>query len=180
MEHDTQNSFSNPVSAVLETTSGCIDSGPSPTPNPTPNPTPGPTSPPTTGQPTNAPTPGPTSLPTTSSPTKFVAKEAKYVCAKIQPLPETICAEGSTASGECTAVGDESISCGKGGKMCWWNDCPAGPAPGPTPPAPTPPAPTPPPPPPSNCSPAGVSCSDASVNCCNVCSGGRPASRVCL
>jgi beta-glucanase (GH16 family) len=30
------------------------------------------------------------------------------------------------------------------------------------------------------CEPAGVDCNDASVNCCNGCSGGKPGSRVCL
>jgi len=155
MEHDTSNSFSNPVSAVLETTSGCIDSGPSPTPNPTPAPVP-----------TNPPTPVPTPSPTTSSPTPFVPKVAKYVCAKNKPLPATICADGLAASGKCTAVGNESISCGSGGKMCWWNlDCPAGP-PAPTPPSPTPPAPTTPPPTPSNCSLQGTPCGKNS-DCCS-------------
>ncbi|KAK1744125.1 glycosyl hydrolase family 18 protein [Skeletonema marinoi] len=180
MEHDTGNSFSDPVSAVLETTSGCIDAGPSPTPNPTPatsqptpNPTPNPTpatpqptSPPTTGTPTNDPTPLPTSSPTTSSPTPFVATVAKYVCTKNEPLPTTICADGSAASGECTTEGQVN-SCGKGGKMCWWNEeCPgtSGPPPAPVTPAPTatPPAPT----PPSSCSEAGTSCSQNS-DCCS-------------
>mmetsp|Transcript_31456 Transcript_31456/g.47028 ORF Transcript_31456/g.47028 Transcript_31456/m.47028 type:complete len:274 (-) Transcript_31456:359-1180(-) len=181
MEHDTGNSFSNPVSAVLETTSGCIDAGPSPptpnptpatpqpTPNPTPNPTPAtpqPTSPPTMGTPTNDPTPLPTSSPTTSSPTPFVATVAKYVCTKNEPLPATICADGSAASGECTTEG-QANSCGKGGKMCWWNEeCPgtSGPPPAPATPAPTatPPAPT----PPSSCFEAGTSCSQNS-DCCS-------------
>jgi hypothetical protein len=173
MEHDTDNSFSNPVSAVLETTSGCIDSGPSPTPNPTPG-QPDTESP--TPLPTSDPTPLPTSLPTTSSPTPLMATEFKYVCTKNEPLPSSICADGSTASGDCTTEG-QGDSCGKGGKVCWWSACTAssGPPPAPTPPAPTPPAPT-----PSACEPRGVSCTDSSVICCNGCSGGKPSSRKCL
>mmetsp|Transcript_29063 Transcript_29063/g.41541 ORF Transcript_29063/g.41541 Transcript_29063/m.41541 type:complete len:643 (+) Transcript_29063:104-2032(+) len=159
MEHDTNNSFSNPVSEVLETTSGCIDAGPSPTPLPTSNPTPLPTSPPTNGTPTNNPTALPTSPPTTSSPTPFVATEAKYICAKNEPLPATICADGSTASDQCTTIG-QANSCGRGGKTCWWYDaCPSTSGP---PPAPS----TPPPTPPSNCSAQGTSCSQGS-DCCS-------------
>ncbi len=177
MEHDTNNSnsFSNPVSAVLETTSGCIGNGPSPTPPPTAgtpeptspptnDPTPLPTSPPTTASPTNDPTPVPTSPPTTASPTPFVATVAKYICAKNEPLPATICADGSAAGGECTTEG-QSNSCGKGGKVCWWNSgCPGSSGPEPTTP---PPAPS--PEPPTSCSVAGTSCSQSSECCSGNC-----------
>jgi len=147
-----------------------------------------PTSPPT-GQPVTA---APTSLPTpqpsansTPVPTNPVQKVFKHVCAKNAPLPGTICTEGSVAGfgGECLNV-SVNDSCGKGGKFCWWAECdgsgspppPSPTTPGPTPPSPTPPAPT----PVGSCQLKGVSCSDASVNCCNGCSGGKPDTRVCL
>jgi len=106
-------------------------------------------------------TPPPTHLPTsqtTPNPTDAAtsATSPKYVCTKDQPLPATICAEGSPADGTCPSV-NSSNSCGKGGKVCWWYACPAGDSS----PAPTPPAPT-----PSNCAPIGSFCNVGS-DCCN-------------
>jgi hypothetical protein len=100
----------------------------------------------TTPLPTSQPTPNPTD--TATSP--------KYVCTKEQPLPATICAEGSPADESCSNE-NSSDSCGKGGKVCWWNACPSGGSS----PAPTPPAPT-----PSNCTPNGSFC-NVDSDCCN-------------
>jgi hypothetical protein len=100
----------------------------------------------TTPLPTSQPTPNPTD--TATSP--------KSVCTKEQPLPATICAEGSPADESCSNE-NSSDSCGKGGKVCWWNACPSGGSS----PAPTPPAPT-----PSNCTPNGSFC-NVDSDCCN-------------
>ena len=125
-----------PGTAVITIDDGTINSTPSPTNPPTPNPTPAPvppTQPPTpvpTSPPTNNPTqaPVPPTAPPTPAPT--YPPVYKYTCSKWKPADSTICAEGSTAGGECANVGTEN-SCGKGGKSCWWASCPGVP---PTPP----------------------------------------------
>ena len=117
---------------------------------------------PTTPPPIAAPsppvvTPSPSKNPT-PQPTSLVAKVAKFVCAKNEPLSNTICSEGSTASEGCTTEG-QLDGCGKG-KKCWWNtECPgtSGPPSAPATPAPTPQ---------SNCSVQGASCSQNS-DCCS-------------
>jgi hypothetical protein len=123
---------------------------PVPTNPPTPNPTPVPTNPPTP-VPTNPPTPNPTpapvpptppptpapSNPPTPAPTPAPVESVyKYTCSKNAPLPATICADGSTASGSCSNEG-VSDRCGNGGKVCHWALCPGGGGGDPTPP-PTP------------------------------------------
>jgi len=107
-----------------------------------------PTSPPT-GQPvTAAPTSPPTSPPSanpTPVPTNPVQAELKHVCAKREPLPDTICAEGLVAGfgGACFNE-NTNDGCGNGGKVCWWAECgPTTSSPTSTPPVPTTPAPTP-------------------------------------
>lgn len=129
---DVNNAFSNPVSAELATTRGCIASGTSPpTPQPTTGqptiapPPPAPTSQPPTRKPTNKPTSNPTSQPTTGNPTTSVATIAKYICQKAEPLPATICTNGRSAGGKCATEGSKN-SCGSAGRVCWWNPaCPA-------------------------------------------------------
>lgn len=188
MEHDGGNHFSNPVSAVLETTSGCLVSPPPPPPAPTTSaptnpptavPTTGPTNPPTavpTSEPTNPPTAVPTTEPTTAPPTSTVAM---YVCAKNEPLAATICAEGSTAADQCLSEG-EGTSCGRGGKRCWWNlECPGEGPPPPSPPSP--PSPTPPPVTPNPTAGGCPVCSATGLPCCGNCvSGGKPSNRGCF
>lgn len=164
MEHDGGNHFSNPVSAVLETTSGCLVSPPPPPPAPT------------TSAPTNPPTAVPTAEPTTAPPTSTVAM---YVCAKNEPLAATICAEGSTAADQCLSEG-EGTSCGNGRKRCWWNlECPGEGPPPPSPPSP--PSPTPPPVTPSPTAGGCPVCSATGLPCCDNCvSGGKPSNRGCF
>ncbi|KAK1743584.1 discoidin domain-containing protein [Skeletonema marinoi] len=132
---------------------------PGPTVEPSSPPTPGPTVkpslPPTTLAPSKIPTPAPTAPPTTQvSETVF-----KYVCAKSQPIPSTICADGKIAGGECST---ENINngCGKGGKSCYWASCTDSP-----PLSLSPVAPSSQPPTPSNCLPLGTTCGQNS-DCC--------------
>ena len=106
----------------------------------TPPPVAAPSPPVITPVPTKNPTPQPT-----SSPTPLVATVAKFICAKNEPVPSTICSEGSLASGECATEG-QLDGCGKG-KKCWWNEeCPGGDF--------------------GNCSARGASCSQNS-DCCS-------------
>lgn len=139
-----------------------------PTSEPT-NPPPPPTFPPTK-QPTNAPTaPQPTSSPTPLPTSAPVASVEKYVCAKNQPLPATICADGRLAGGDCSTAGSNN-SCGNGRKSCWWASCPGSP-PGPTP------APVNAPSPPTGCS----ICGATGEPCCGTCvDKGNPSRRGCF
>jgi hypothetical protein len=61
-------------------------------------------------------------LPTTEVYAAPVESVDKYICNKDDPLPATICAEGSLAGGKCSSVG-AADSCGKGEKVCWWASC---------------------------------------------------------
>ena len=106
--------------------------------------TPPPTAAPSPSVNSPAPTKNPTPQPT-SSPSPIVATVAKFICAKNEPIPSTICSEGSVASGKCTTEG-QLDGCGKG-KKCWWNtECPGGDV--------------------GNCSARGTSCSQNS-DCCS-------------
>ena len=96
--------------------------------------------------------------------------QAKYLCAKNEPLHATICADGSAAGGDCTTEG-AGDSCGRGGKVCWWNTgCEGGGGPTPTPPPPTPPGPCP------TCGNGEECCPEVGV----CATSGKPSSRPCI
>ncbi len=107
-----------------------------------------------------------TSPPTTSPP---VATQAKYICSMNEPLPETICVEGSVAGGNC-AIENENNGCNKG-KQCWWNPaCQGGNNP------PSPPV-TPSPTPATGC----PVCAPTGQPCCETCiDSGNPGNRGCF
>jgi hypothetical protein len=184
------------IATTPGTATVCISNGsttcgtPSPTPNPTPPPTqapvpptlpptpfptPNPTSPPTQAPvpPTMPPTPFPTPNPTPPPTSAPVVSVDKYVCAKNDPLPATICADGVEAGGDCNSA-NVNNSCGNGRKSCWWASCPGGGGGGGGGPSPTPP----PTPPTGGCS----YCSAIEDVCCapKTCiTKGNPANRGC-
>ena len=129
-----------------------------------------PGSPPATSSPTSPPTSPPlTPSPTPSPTTPPVATQAKYICSKNEPLPSTICIDGSVAGGDC-ATENENNGCRKGGKRCWWNpDCPGSDNPSP----PITPSPTP------NTGGCPV-CAPTGQACCGTCiDSGKPTNRGC-
>ena len=73
---------------------------------------------------------------TTQATTTPAITQAKYICSRNEPIPDTICADGSPAGGDC-AMENDNNGCGNGGKRCWWNpSCSASNTPSPVTPAP--------------------------------------------